>query len=45
MDKKYDGRMGEGNITRELTPKNNWRYPKPNYIRESTFNKVCEEHQ
>ena len=41
----YNKSMGEGDITREGIPKDNWRYPKPDSVNEIFYNKVCEEHQ
>jgi len=37
--------MGEGKITLEWTPNNEWNYPKPNTSGETMYNKICEEHQ
>ena len=39
----YKKSMGEGEITVEGTPKDEWKYPKPNSVFESMYNKICEE--
>ena len=41
----YKKSMGEGEITSDGTPPDEWKYPKPESISEVMFNKVCEEHQ
>ena len=41
----YKNSMGEGENTRDFTPKDEWRYPKPNSGFEFMYNKICEEHQ
>tara|TARA_B100000949_G_C13840809_1_gene268562 strand:- start:69 stop:182 length:114 start_codon:yes stop_codon:yes gene_type:complete len=37
--------MGEGNISRDVTPLDKWMYPKPDSIGEIMYKKICEEHQ
>ena len=34
--------MGEGEMM-DVTPKDEWKYPKPNSVFESSYNKICEE--
>jgi len=41
----YNKQMGEGEQTSDSTPKDEWRYPRPNSIMEFMGNKICEEHQ
>ena len=41
----YKKSMGEGEMTSDFTPPNEWKYPKPESISEFVSNKVCEEHQ
>ena len=41
----YKKSMGEGEVTSDFTPPNEWKYPKPESISEFVSNKVCEEHQ
>ena len=41
----YLNSMGEGGMTDEWTPPDEWKYPKPNSSLETLFNKVCEEQQ
>ena len=41
----YKKSMGEGEITAEGTPKDEWSYPKPGSVIEKFYNKVCEENQ
>ena len=41
----YDKSMGEGKMTNDMTPPNEWSYPKPNTSGEFMYNKICEEHQ
>ena len=41
----YKNSMGEGEMLHEWTPKDVWDYPKPNSVKESLYNKICEEHQ
>ena len=41
----YTKQMGEGGILYSYTPKDEWKYPKPNTSKEFMLNKVCEEHQ
>ena len=41
----YKKSMGEGEMTSDFTPANEWEYPKPESISEFVSNKVCEEHQ
>ena len=41
----YDKSMGEGEMTDEWTPKDEWLYPQPDSIFELMFNNICEEHQ
>jgi hypothetical protein len=36
--------MGEGDIGYDVTPKDSWRYPKPNSSSEEMYKKICEEH-
>ena len=39
----YNKPMGEGEMRGEETPPDEWRYPKPDSVGESTYNKICEE--
>ena len=41
----YKKQMGKGKKTGDFTPKDEWKYPKPNSVGESFYNKICEEHQ
>ena len=41
----YKKSMGEGEMTSDFTPPNEWKYPKPNTSKEFMLKKVCEEHQ
>ena len=41
----YNKSMGEGKMTTDTTPSDEWRYPKPNTSGETLYNKICEEHQ
>jgi hypothetical protein len=41
----YNKSMGEGEMTDEWTPPNEWNYPKPKSTGEVMYNKICEEHQ
>ena len=41
----YNKSMGEGKMTTDYTPPDEWEYPKPNTSGETFYNKVCEEHQ
>ena len=41
----YKKSMGEGEMTSDFTPPNEWKYPKPESISEFVSNKVCKEHQ
>ena len=41
----YTKQMGEGGILYSYTPKDEWKYPKPNTSKEFMLNKVCEEHR
>ena len=41
----YYKSMGEGEITSDGTPPDEWKYPKPESVSEVMFNKVCEEFQ
>ena len=41
----YNKSMGEGEMTDEWTPKDEWLYPQPDSIFELMFNNICEEHQ
>ena len=41
----YNKSMGEGNISRDVTPLDKWMYPKPDSIGEIMYKKICEEHQ
>lgn len=43
----YKNSMGEGEITRDFTPKDEdkWVYPLPKSTFEDMYNKICEEHQ
>ncbi len=41
----YNKSMGEGEQTRDLTPKDEWRYPKPKSTFEYMYKIICEEHQ
>ena len=41
----YKKSMGEGEITSDGTPPDEWKYPKPESTSEGLFNKICEEHQ
>jgi len=37
--------MGEGKLSDDWTPKDEWRYPPPESSFESMYKKICEEHQ
>jgi len=41
----YNKSMGEGNMTTDLTPKEEWEYPQPKSSIEVMYKKICEEHQ
>ena len=41
----FNKSMGEGNMTSDYTPKDEWWYPPPDSIVEYVYNKICEEHQ
>ena len=44
----YKNSMGEGEMIVEFTPKGEsgeWKYPKPNSVKEGMYKKICEEHQ
>lgn len=41
----YKKSMGEGKMTGEITPTDEWKYPPPNTIVEFVYKKVCEENQ
>ena len=41
----YDKSMGEGEITSEGTPQDEWKYLQPESVTEFMYNRVCEEHQ
>ncbi len=41
----FNKSMGEGKMTGDLFPKEDWNYPKPNTFLETMYNKICEEHQ
>ena len=41
----YKNSMGEGEITRDFTPDDVWKYPRPKSTWESMYNYICEEHQ
>ncbi len=42
----YNKSMGEGEKGRDdITPPDEWNYPRPNSSGETLYNKVCEEHQ
>ena len=41
----YKKSMGEGEMTSDFTPPNEWKYPEPESISEFVSNKVCKEHQ
>ena len=41
----YNKSMGEGKMTDEWTPKNEWRYPKPKSSGEVLYKEICKEHQ
>jgi hypothetical protein len=41
----YNKSMGEGKMTEEWTPKDEWKYPPPDSVNEFVYNKICEEHQ
>jgi len=41
----YNKSMGEGKMTTDMTPPDEWSYPKPESVIEYFHNKVCEEHQ
>ena len=37
--------MGKGETIGELTPADEWKYPKPQSATEVMLNKICKEHQ
>ena len=39
----YKNSMGEGKPWDDWTPKDEWDYPKPNSVRESLYNEICEK--
>ena len=39
----YNKSMGEGKMTTDMTPPDEWVYPKPDSISEYMNNKICEE--
>ena len=41
----YKNWMGEGEMISDMTPPDEWEYPKPNTSGETLYNKICEEHQ
>ena len=41
----YKNSMGEGEMITEMTPKDEWEYPRPKSVIDSFYNKICEEHQ
>ena len=41
----YNKSMGEGKMTTDMTPPDEWNYPSPDSVDESVSNFVCEEHQ
>ncbi len=41
----YKNSMGEGEIIKDYTPKDEWKYPRPKSTLEYFYNKICEEHQ
>ena len=41
----YKNSMGEGEMMTEMTPKDEWHYPKPNSVVEIMYKNICEEHQ
>ena len=36
--------MGEGEMTDDITPKDEWKYPPPKSVVEFMYNRICEEH-
>ena len=41
----YKNTMGEGEITRDYTPTDEWNYPPPKSTIEVMYNRICKEHQ
>ena len=41
----YNKSMGEGKITTDMTPPDEWDYSPPDSVDEFVNNKICEEHQ
>ena len=41
----YNKSMGEGELTSDINPKDEWKYPNPNSASEVLYKKICEEHQ
>ena len=41
----YNKSMGEGEMTTDYTPPDEWFYPEPDTVFEYVYNKICEEHQ
>ena len=41
----YKNSMGEGEMTGDITPPDEWDYPLPNTLSETLYKKICEEHQ
>ena len=41
----YNNSMGEGEMTLDYTPENEWMYPQPNSSFEYMYKKICEGHQ
>ena len=41
----YKYSMGVGEMIGDYTPPNEWKYPQPDSVGETLYNKICEEHQ
>ena len=41
----YKNSMGEGEMTGDFTPLDEWKYPQLDSVIEVMYNKICEEHQ
>ena len=41
----FDKSMGEGEIIVDMTPPDEWNYPKPNSTFEYMFKNICEKHE
>ncbi len=41
----YNKQLGEGKMTTDTTPSDEWNYPQPDTVVEIRYKYICEEHQ